>query len=387
MKKFWPFTFFFLFFAAVACFVPFLVFYYQDLGFSGAQIGLLTGIGPLITLVTVPFWTRTADRTSRHRLITSLSVLISAASLALYPYIQSFTAVFILTLITTIFFAPITSLANSATMYMLGDEKDRYGRVRTGGTFGFGLAALLAGAAVAAYGLPVAFWLAAAFTFLSFLVSLPLRYGKVDPREADAGGGIPALIKKPSWIFFLLIAFAGGIAFAANNNFFFPYMQELGAGEGTMGLALTLGTIAELPVLILANRFIARFNAFGTLILSVVFTGLRLILLGLTGSVAVVMIIQLLSGLTFPLMMVAGVSYADEHAPQSLRATAQGLFNASLMGIGTAVGGFVSGILLARLGGQGLYMATGVVVLLILALVLFARSKFPSGQTVALAEK
>ena len=49
-----PFSFFLLFFVAVAAFMPFMVLYYQALGFSGGQIGLLTGIPPLITMLTVP---------------------------------------------------------------------------------------------------------------------------------------------------------------------------------------------------------------------------------------------------------------------------------------------------------------------------------------------
>jgi len=56
MKKIWPFSFYFLYFAALSSFMPFLVLYYQDLKFTGAQIGLLTGIPPLITLFAAPLW-------------------------------------------------------------------------------------------------------------------------------------------------------------------------------------------------------------------------------------------------------------------------------------------------------------------------------------------
>ena len=35
MKKIWPFSFYFLYFAAMASFLPFFVLFYQGLGFSG----------------------------------------------------------------------------------------------------------------------------------------------------------------------------------------------------------------------------------------------------------------------------------------------------------------------------------------------------------------
>ena len=67
MRKIWPFSLSFLQFAGVAFTMPFLVLYYQDLGFNGAQIGLLVGLAPLITLVSTPFWTGLADASHRHR--------------------------------------------------------------------------------------------------------------------------------------------------------------------------------------------------------------------------------------------------------------------------------------------------------------------------------
>ena len=51
MRKAYPFTFYFLYFAALACLAPFVVLFYQQLGFNGSQIGLLAGMAPLITLV------------------------------------------------------------------------------------------------------------------------------------------------------------------------------------------------------------------------------------------------------------------------------------------------------------------------------------------------
>jgi len=51
------------------------VLYYQGLGFTGAQIGVLTGITPLITFISAPLWARRSDTKRRHRLIMSLAIL------------------------------------------------------------------------------------------------------------------------------------------------------------------------------------------------------------------------------------------------------------------------------------------------------------------------
>ena len=63
MQKIWPFSLNFVFFAGVAFVLPFMVLYYQSLGLSGAEIGLLVGLTPLITLFGAPLWTGLADAT------------------------------------------------------------------------------------------------------------------------------------------------------------------------------------------------------------------------------------------------------------------------------------------------------------------------------------
>ena len=77
MKKIWPFSFYLLYFGANACFLPYMVLYYQSLDFSGAQIGMLTAISPLITLVSAPFWTGIADASHRHKLVLTVTLLTS----------------------------------------------------------------------------------------------------------------------------------------------------------------------------------------------------------------------------------------------------------------------------------------------------------------------
>jgi len=67
----------FLYFAAFAAALPFFVLFYQKLGFNGAQIGLLTGIPPLITLFASPFWTGLADARGWHKFVMGLGMVVS----------------------------------------------------------------------------------------------------------------------------------------------------------------------------------------------------------------------------------------------------------------------------------------------------------------------
>ncbi len=366
MKKTWPFTLNFLLFATMAFVLPFLALYYQSLDFTGAQIGLLMGLSPLITLVSAPLWTGIADKTRRHRLIMNLALMLSVIILFAFPWFQAFAPILLLAILYNAFYAPVSSFVDSATMFMLGDKKELYGRVRLGGTLGFGLAAWVAGVFVQNYGLKYAFWGGGILLLLAFLVSQKLVYGQLKT-GVSIKQGVRTLLANRRWFLFLTLALTSGFALAAVNTYLFPYLQELGANESTMGLALTLGTLSEIPVLFFGHRLLKRFKPNGLLMLAMTMTGIRLVLLAAASSPELVLMLQLLNGLTFPAIWVAGVAYADENAPAGMRTTAQGLFNATVFGLGAAVGGFVGGPLLESWGGHSLYLIYGIIVLIVVA--------------------
>lgn len=365
-NRFWPFSFFFIVSAAAAVYRPYLVLYFQSLSFSGAQIGLLVGVAPLVMMISLPLMTGLADRRNRHRFIMGLSLLIVVLSLLLFPTFKTFLLLLILIVILSIFLSPVFPLANNATMIMLGERKDLYGRVRVGGTIGFSIAAVIAGVLVENYGLKIAFWTAAVLYIVAFFFNQKLVHQEVAAENKPDQGRVKDLLKNPRFLILMLIGFAGGISYASNNTYLFPYLKELGAEESIMGLALTIGTIAEIPVLFFVSRFIKRFNSYAVLIFSTVMTSLRFLLLVIAANPSFVMGVQLLHGFTHPLLSVVGVTYADEQAPVGFKATAQGLFNAAIGGIGVAFGGFFGGLVFERMGGRGVYLAFCVFVLLIL---------------------
>ena len=375
MKKIWPFSFYFLYYAAISVYAPYFVLYYQELSFSGAQIGLLTGITPLISLVSVPLWTGVADTTSRHKLVMSLGLLVGVAGLVLLPTLSTFILVISLTTLIYFFFSPVTAFADNASMHMLGGEKDRIGRVRLGGTIGFGICAPLAGLLIERYGLRMAFWGGALLIFGGFLVSQQLSHTGDSQKGAVHRGRVKELVKDPLWLLFLFSAFTCGFAFAGTNTYLFPFLKSLGAKESLMGLALTFGTIAEVPILLFVNRFIKRIEAFSLLLFSMFMTGVRLLLFALVGSPSMALLVQLLNGFNYPLAWVAGVSFADEKAPGGYRATAQGLFSTVGIGLGSSVGGFIGGLILESLGARSLYLIFAAFVFVVTVVVWGIRKK------------
>jgi len=359
MKKIWPFSFYFLYYAAVSGVFPFAALYYQGIGLSGAQVGRMLGLAPLVTLVGGPFLSGIADQTHRHKLVLSLAL----AAVILWSLIVPQTNAFPLLLGLIVFYAlaasPINSLADSATMAMLGEERAMYGRIRVGGSLGWGLMAYITGLIVDHYGIVWIFWIFAIGMTLNLLVVQKFSFG---PAQAQTPfwPGIRRVLSNPGWMLFLSIALVAGLGMAAVNAYQFVYMAEIGASETQMGLSLFISTFfSEVPAMFFGDRLLKRFKPQGLLVLGTAAIGARLLLYAIFNVPSAILALQVIHGLTFPIIWIAGVSFAHENAPAGLSATAQGLFGTTIFGLGTGLGSFVGGLTLDWIGSRGMYFVFG----------------------------
>ncbi len=380
---FFPSAYYFLFYGAFSVLLPFLAIFYKAQGLTGAQIGLLAAISPIISFFGAPLWTGAADASHRHKLITMVSMLGVVGICFVIPNIATFGGLLLMISLYAFFGAPTASLVDSAVLTMLGDRKERYGRIRLWGTIGYGIIAPFAGNLIGRLGLKWAFWGYAILMLGGFLIvtQIPFRQSR---SNSSFRGGMRVLFANRPWMLFLVMVFIAGIGNATINNYLFVYMQSLGASNTLMGFALTASTLSEIPAMFFSDRLLRHFGARGMLIIAMTTIGLRLICYSLTSQAWVVLVIQLCHGLTFAAIYTAGVHFADQVAPPGMKATTQGMFSGTLMGFGSAAGGLLGGILLDRFSPGGMYGIIGTLVLIgLVAFLLVERKFFQSNEAPA----
>jgi MFS family permease len=371
----WSKAFYFCFYAAAAVLMPFLALYYESLGLSGRQIGFLAGISPLVSLVGAPLWGALADVSRRHKVIWTITIT-GAITMAL---VLSQTTIFLLlipvVIVYALFASPIIPLADNAVMALLAKRKDQYGRQRIWGAIGWGIAAPLIGLLIETRGLHWSFWGYAGIMFVGLLIvqKIPFRQASV---QVPFWRGARTLLSNRSWLLFLFLVFVGGAGQAVVHNFLFLYMNELGASKTMMGFALTVATISELPMFLFADRLLTRWSAKGLFVFGTMIYVFRALALSYINAPWMILITQLLHGMTFTSMWVAGVSYAAEIAPPGLGTTAQGLLSGVFMGIATATGAMVGGILFQDYGGSIMYRTMSIAVAISVLIFFVAQWKF-----------
>ncbi|HNT26151.1 MAG TPA: MFS transporter [Anaerolineales bacterium] len=380
MNKAYPFSFYFLYYAAMAAMLPFLVLFYQQLGFTGTQIGILTGISPLIIVIGGPFWTGVADATRRHRVVMSLGIGMAVLASLSFLNLRSFWAVAAAIGLFNFFLAPVIALADGATVASLGAEREKYGRVRLGGTLGWAVSAFVAGLLIERFGLDMSFWSYAVLMFLALLVGqkfvFPQHVAGISLRQ-----GLRHFATSRRWVLILSEGMFIGMGVVLISNYLFVYMKELGASESVMGFANTLSTLAELPVLFFAHVLLKRFGARRLMHIALFLSGLRMLLFATFNSVGGILGAQLLNGLNFPIFGAAMVTYIDQHAPAGMKSVALGLYNSVSFGLGSALGGLLGGLLLDVVGGRGMYLVCGLVTLAVQGVLVMVGRESPKDLT------
>jgi len=357
--------FYFLYFAAAASLLPFLVLFYEQRGLTGRQIGLLAAIPPLITLFAATFWSGLADATQRHHRLLGLAIF-GATALASAIFFASTFPVLVITVTAFAFFAaPIIPLVDNSSLEYLGAQKKQYGKLRLWGAVGWGVAAPVVGQLVERLGLGWSFYGYSLFMLAGLVISfrLPIRHARIDQSFWQ---GVRLLLVNQRWWSFLALIFIAGMGSGLILNYLFLYMEQLGASKTLMGLALTVGTLSELVVFSSSDRLLDRWGTRKLLMLALVALAVRSLAYALVQNPWLVLPIQLLHGLSFAALWAAGVAYAHKLAPAGLGATAQGLFAGVSMGVATATGAFIGGILYENVGLSLMYGWAGIGILVAL---------------------
>lgn len=371
--------YFFTYFGAAAM-VPYLALYYSSvMGFTGAEIGALLAVSPLLSIVTTPFWSGLADSRRVHLRVLLLGLTALAVIYALIPFLDTFPAIMLATVMLALLASPVATLQDSAAMHMLGRQRAQYGRVRLWGTVGWGLGAPLFGLVLVSFGLVWMFWIYSLIMFCNLLVTRGLVFDH-QTQSAPLLLGVRELLRTPRWLLFFLVTFLASMGMSANSGFMSLLLEQMSVNNplllgfaipisALVGIVLLVSTVFELPVMFFSGPLLTRFGTRGLLLVSLLAISLRNFLYALAQTPDQVLAIQVLHGLTFAAMWMAGVNFVAQNAPRGLGATAQGLFNTVTFGLGWAAGNFISGVLLDWVGVKSMFAFTGGLVFVGLLLV------------------
>lgn len=364
---------YFFYNAAMACLAPFLSLIYLERGLNATEIGVLSGIVPLVTWISTPFWNGIADARNRHHAVMLVAIAGLWATGGTLYFASAFPAMLAVVLLYAIFNAPIIPLIDHTALSLLGDDKTRYGHLRLWGSVGWGLAAGLLGPVLQRAGLGWAFYSFLILMAVNFVVTSRLSMNITPGERHDFSHGLKLLLRNGRFLLLLLVSLVYGTALGVLLSYQFLYLNELGATRTVMALTMTMMTLSEIPIWLFSAYLLRRFGPNRMIALALFVGGLRYLALGAMTVPGMVLLISLMHGPSFAVLWSAGVADADSVAPPGLGATAQGLFAGMVLGLGSALGGFLGGPASEVIGYATLYSAMGWLCLAMMVVFVAAR--------------
>ncbi len=284
------------FFGAGAVLTAYLPLWLADRRIDPATIGSVLGLASLARVGAVPVWGWAADRLGHYRLALFGAALGAAMCAGLLPGAPGVVPVAALVIAGGIAASALAPLTDAVTLAFAAAGRLDYGRTRVWGSVAYMAATAGAGALLGRSGTAVVPWLLAggygAAAVLTAAIPRPPRSAAPSRRLA------PAPLGRPFAAALLATALTQG-SHAAYYGFASLYWRSAGIGDGTIGLLIAEGIVAEVALFLWGGPLVARLGPARLTAIAATACLLRWSLTALTTDVALLAGIQLLHAATF----------------------------------------------------------------------------------------
>ncbi len=327
----------------------------NDLGFSGAQMGIIYSLLPLATIIAPFIGGQIADRYFPSEKVIAFSQLIGGVFLVYISTVTDYSTMMWLMLIYCLIYAPTLALTNSVAFINLKNSEKEFGIVRVWGTIGW----IVAGLALAGWRHVAAskeafavqgdtLMLAGIFSIIMGFLSFKLPHTPPNKEGTKPWAFLEALkmMKDKNFLIFIIIAFVVATELMFYYALTAPFLtsEKIGISSASVSGVMVIAQIAEIFVLaILLPYFITRIGIRKVLALGVLAWPLRYIIFAI-GSPSWLVIASLsLHGFCFVFFFAAAFIYVDVVSPKDIRHSAQSLITLVTYGAGNYIGSLFAG--------------------------------------------
>ncbi len=316
---------------------------------------------PAVLRIAAPaFWGWFADRIAARMpgglpaLVALLSAL-GAASFAMLSQAGDLDAVFAWIALTALFTSGVLPLVDAMALAALGASSGAYGPVRLWGSIGFIASVMAAGAWLERAPVTMVLPLVAALMFSAALAALWLPHSRPAVPHDEPRGALRRL-REPHVAGFFAACFCMTVAHGALYAFYSIYLVDAGYSTTTVGVLWTLGVLAEIAVFLWLPSLMRRMSLRTILLASFAAAGVRFLAIGwAVDLLAVLVLAQLLHGLTFGSYHAAAVAAVHRLFGEALAVRGQALYASLSYGLGGAAGMLLSGWAWQALGPQATF--------------------------------
>lgn len=376
----------YFFYYAGYCWFPFFSLYLTQNGFSGIQIGSITAIRPLMSMLVIPLWGIAADLFGRRRIML-FCILFSSFFLPLFGLNPSYLYCLFVCLLVSFFSTPSGMILDSIALDHIQQTKRlAFGHYRLWGAVGWSIVLIVAGRVIRGKGVETLFYFGSGFLLICFILgNLKVSgEGKADIKKDWSHLG--EVLKNRNLLFFLFLVLIMRAGTSCILVFQSVYMHEIGASNSIIGLSQGIQGFSEIPFYIFSAWLIKKAGVRRTLMISFFMYAVRLLLYAAINKPLYVLAVDTLHGFSFSLFLISSVEYVNTSVPEQWRSTGQTLLGSVLFGAGAILGNLWSGWLLDSIDIQSVFRINGMIVFCLAAIFCFTVLIKEKNKTAAYAK-
>jgi len=339
---------YFLYFGVMGIFLPYFNLYCYHIGFTGLQIGTLSGMRSLMLVLFPLMWGAIADRFHIRKPIYILCNFASVSIWGFFLLTEDFSMMLVITVVYSLFYGPIISFLEAVTMEVLDREKKSYGRIRVWGSVSFILMVAIIGKMIDVYPIRLILWLILYGALIQAILSVRIPKRHAAPVVRTRSNGLRTYTRKRV-VVFLTAGFLMLVSHGTYYGFFSIHLEKLGFGGTFIGMSWALASIAEILVMINSDRLFKKWSVEHVLLVSFGVAAVRWSVLALASSATVILCSQVLHAVTYAAFHISCILYIDRLSPSETKTTGQAVNNAVSYGLGMMAGFLFNGFLFEHL--------------------------------------
>lgn len=379
-----------LFWAGYAIAWSYTAVYLQERGYNSQIVGLVTGIGAVISVLLQPLLAQMIAKNQKMSNLSNVLYLKLLAIVMAVLMLLNLPGVYTVAILFTILAgldASIPSILNSIAMETNNaGGKINYGFARGMGSIGYALFSVLLGWAVSSFGAECLMLLYIGVGILTIVIVGMLKKAsdkliKISKNAVEQKSGTDvsmlSLFEKYSFLKYFLLATV--LLFMSHNMVcvFLPMIIEHAGGDSSkLGVALAISAVVEFPVMACFVKLSQKIKIEKLLIISAVFFTVKSTVMFFASGVALVYLAQFLQFGGFALYIPASVYFIDMSLQEEDRNVGQAITGACSLGLGGTFGNVLGGVIIEGAGLSTMVLVSTVFCAVALVLMILSKRNY-----------
>lgn len=361
-------VYFLIFYMGIGIYTTYITVYFKSVGLSSSQIGLIQGIGPIVSMIGLSIGGAISDRTGKMNLVLSASFLLSAICDTIFPISKMFLALLFVNTLYTFASSPILQLADAFAADNCRKEDYPFSKVKICGTVGYASIVLFSGY-ILKENVSYMFVIQGLVFFASALFGLfiPDRRKIEEPSKNSYGEVLKhknlLLLYGANLLIFIPVSYY--------NSFFPIFISDLSNGRLEMvSLSNFLALMSEFPFLLSAFVLCKKAGSEKLLTISCILMAIRWALTAFAPNPYVLMIINMLKGASDIVFVYCTTDLLNRILEDRLKGTGQAIVGILTYGVARVIGNGLGGILTDAFGARSVFLICSVFPLIALVFII-----------------